>query len=271
MPYSSEENLLEKDPPPGGKHLERIHFLAKVLAYGALTNQWSPRFSVRPKEANDIRRIIGENWETSGLSDYNKRLDHYLNEKWGYQLPLASLLESLRYLERQETVGGPLGRTYYILTPQAYALLERPKIPPKVFISYCHKTSSAFAMAIEYRLQALQIPVFIDRSIPKGDDWHNRLKTTVQSCQYFVCLITEEALESEFVRSEIQWAEEQRRIPIWHPGFGYDKDKKKSHPIWLREFVESKQAIRVFEESSEAYHDAIEKLLNELGFALPEG
>ncbi|MBN1681104.1 MAG: toll/interleukin-1 receptor domain-containing protein [Anaerolineae bacterium] len=263
---SDEEDLLKIDPPSSENHEERIHFLAKVLAHGTLTDQWSPKFGITPREDPENRQFVGENWGSLGHTNYSKRLHQYLKTKWEFLQPQASFLESLGYLQRIGTQGAfPHERTFYILTSQAYDLLQQPVIPPKVFISYCHETSSAFAMMIEYRLQVKQIPVFIDRSIPKGDPWHERLKNTVQSCPFFVCLITKEALESKYVRSEIQWAEKQRRIPIWHPGFKYCKEPE--HPDWLQEFVESKQAIRVLEESAESYHDVVEKLLNELGFA----
>jgi hypothetical protein len=262
MTNSNEENLLEQDPPPG--HKERIEFLAKALAYGALGDQWSPRFKVIPLNPSRDRVRTGESWEASGDPIYHDRLKEYLRNKWDSQQPQAAFLESFEYLRGVHREGDTI---HYMITPKAYALLEQPAIPPKVFISYSRETSSAFALMLEYRLQAEGIPVFIDRSIPSGDDWHAHLQTTVQNCQYFVCLITKAALRSEVVRKEIQWAERRKRIPIWQPGFTSDAEIE-NYPDWLGEFVEGKQAIRVLEESAEAYHNAVEKLLNALGFAL---
>lgn len=260
IPVSNEEDLLQIEPPPSGEHRRRIHFIAKVLAYGALSGQWSPHLRVTP--LNDPG---GESWQSLGRVDYHERLSDYLAHRWNKQQPQAAFLESFGYLERKRTPGTSVD---YIVTEKAFALLETPAGPPKVFISYHHKTSSAFAMMLEYRLEAKGIPVFIDRSIPKGDAWHVLLKAKVQQCQYFVCLICDEALGSLHVQKEIEWAENQIRIPIWHPNFRYDIPNP-DHPKWLQEFVTGKQAICVLQESAEAYHDAAEKLLNALGYSSP--
>jgi len=242
--------------------LERIGFFAKALAYGALADLWPPTFKVIALNSDPNRIRTNESWEVGGKPN---RLKEYLKARWDSQHPQAGLLESFEYLRR---LGGEDREIKYILTPKAYALLERPTVPPKVFISYCHKTSSAFALMLEYRLEAMGIPVFIDRSIPSGDDWHERLQKTVENCEYFVCLITTQALKSEFVQREIMWAAGQHRILIWQPSFDSNATVE-SCPEWLDKFVKGKQAIRIPEESTEAYHNAVEKLLNELGFALP--
>ncbi len=258
MVNPGEENLLEQDPPPAGAPRERIEFLARALAYGALADQWPSKFKVAPLNPSPGEVRTDESWEVPKPN----RLKAYLKDKWASCQPQAAFLESFEYIREVHREGDAI---HYLITPKAYALLDRPTVPPKVFISYSHETSSAFALMLEYRLQAAGIPVFLDRSIPSGDDWHNRLETTVQNCQYFVCLITPAALASKFVQKEIRWAEGRLRIPIWQPGFIPDAELE--GPDWLVEFVKGKQAIRVLEESAEAYHNAVEKLLNELGFA----
>jgi hypothetical protein len=265
MAQSRSDNLLEYSPPPSGKHRERILFFAKVLAYGVITDQWSPRFRIGRVEDAYTRQTSEESWSAVGHSNYEQRLRDYLNNTWHDQQPQAAFLESFGFLEQ---VNEDKYARIYMLTPNAYELLNEPLHSINVFISYCHSTSSAFALALEYRLEARGVQAFIDRSIPRGDDWHERLHTTVEQSQVFVCLITKEALESRYIQNEIQWAAKNRRIPIWQPGFIYDNEQKQKHPEWLRQFVESKQAIRLLEESAESYHDATEKFLNELGFVI---
>jgi hypothetical protein len=254
------DNILEQNPPPSGEHEKRIRFFAKALAYGALADKWTPYFVIE-------QSTTGQDWIAEGHVNYNDRLNKYLHDVWGGQQPQASFLDSFGYLERQaDRSRSNISSTHYKLTPHAYALLEKPAILPRVFISYCHKTSSAFALMLEYRLEADGIPVFVDRSIRSGGAWKPQLKAAVQSCQFFVCLITPEAIRSKAVQDEIQWAENQMGIPIWQPGFDH-KTELVDCPQWLKEFVENNHAIRVLEESAEAYHNAVEKLRHDLGFA----
>jgi hypothetical protein len=79
--------------------------------------------------------------------------------------------------------------------------------------------------------------------------------------------ISKATLASPYVQKEIRWAWQANRacIPFWHPGFKFAKDNIPNYEDFFDEYLNTKNAIRVHEESAEGYHDAINKLLNKLG------
>ena len=248
------QNLLEINPFEHTRnHHERLIFLARVLAWGVINNQWSPDILIE-------RYMSGlEEWMGLGGKDYAGNLTNYLAEQWADQLPDPSFLELLGYLEKT-------GDTTYRITAKALDLLEAPPTPPSVFISYSRQNSSAFALMLEYRLEAKGISAFVDRSIPAGDDWHHHLKTTVENCQFFICLIDFGTLASKYVQEEILWADGNIRIPVLHPDYKF-REETDDLPDWLDDFVNGTQVIKVVEESAKGYHNAVEELINRLGFA----
>lgn len=52
-------------------------------------------------------------------------------------------------------------------------------------------------------------------------------------------------------------------IPIWQPDF----TGKGNFPAHVERMVQQRNAIRITEESAEAYNSAVVKLLNRLGYA----
>ncbi len=234
--------------------IERIHTLARDLAYGAIQGFWTSKIFV----------LIGAPVEPltwlSGHGGSDQRLIDYLSTKWNDQQPSADLLVSFGYLN--EVGERESGTTIYILTDKAFALLERPTTPPSVFISYRRNQSSALGLLVVARLRAVGVEnPFIDMNIDPGDEWHALLEKTVRQSRYFVALIGPGTLDSPYVRREIEWAlnsEGTHIIPIWHNGYAGEGQNL--------EALSSKNAIRIKEESAEDYELAMIKLVNRLGY-----
>jgi hypothetical protein len=273
---SAPPDILSIDPPPSNQR-DRIVFLARALAYGVISDKWSPYISARPfyrsnppdEEGYYSQSLVGEYWSCPGNSTYEQRLQEYLKAHWGdMQQPQAVFLEAMGYFEQRPELQASVipDTNYYLLTSKAFALLEQPATPPSIFISYSRRKSSAFGLLIVARLQAKGMPnPFIDMVIEPGEAWHAHLQRIIQQSQYFVCLIAEGTLDSPHVQEEIQWAEAAglTMIPVWQPDF----TGKGNFPEHVARMIQERNAIRVTEESAEAYNSAVIKLLNRLGYA----
>jgi TIR domain len=245
-----DDNPLEQPAPTNP--LERIHTLARDLAYGAMNGLWSSKISLSFVARDEYWWISTEGNEVS-ISDY-------LETKWQNEQPSANVLMSFGYfslLAERES-----GTIVYLLTEKAFGLLEKPTAPPTVFISYRRSQSSALGLLVVARLKAAGVPnPFIDMVIDPGAEWHALLEKTVRGSRYFIALLAPGTLESTYVRQEIEWAlntPDQIIIPFWHNGFTPGAD----YPAGL----ETRNAIRLKEESAEEYELAMIKLLNRLGY-----
>lgn len=259
------QSLLEETPP--SKHVERIKFLAKVLAYGAREDKWSTRFTIdawrkldsaRIADGDFTSKLIGEKWIAQGHPTYKQNLEKYLHEKWNYLHPQACFLETFGYLERRQQKDDSIE---YLLTPKSLALLDEPRFK-KVFISYRRQESSAFALLLHDRLKQALFEPFIDlRSIEPGERFKQFIEAEIEASEVFICLVGKTTLESEYVKDEINHAIKHTKwtIAIWHHGFNYDE--KASHDEDLQLFLDQKNAIRVLPEDINGYEGAINQLM----------
>jgi hypothetical protein len=233
--------------------LQRVVKLARDLAQGALEGKWTSIILV-----TTMRGI--EEWITEGNYEHDQSLETYL-AAWDEKFPAAKLLMALGYFAILKDKGD--GSVDYVLTQKAFDLLNQPAAPPSVFISYRRNESSAFGLLLVARLKLVGVEnPFIDMNIDPGAEWHAHLKQTIQRSKFFICLLGPHTLESEYVRKEIEWALDTQGltiIPVWHNGFKRGDD----YPLGL----ETKNAIRVKEESAEEYNIAVIRLLNILGYA----
>jgi hypothetical protein len=231
--------------------LERIHAFARDLAYGALLGHWKPGLTTI---------AYGNGTEEFALhGPHSEGAVEAFMQKWYTAHPSFENLRSFEYLRQEDGE-----QSIYTLTRQAFKLLEQPLTPPTVFISYKRGTGSTFGLAIEYRLQTHGIRPFIDRSLEGGDRWRQVLEERVRQSRYFVCLLSEAALESEHIRAEIQWALDSRTliIPVWNRDF--DLTTLDTYKLAV---LATYNAILVMGDRAEDYHNAVEKLLNRLGYA----
>jgi hypothetical protein len=242
------QNPLELPPPDDS--LERIHTLARDLAWGAINKMWGAVISVTPH---------GVFW-LGYSSESSERIEAYLESKWRGNPPSPDFLIAFGYLAfKKEANYG----TDYLLTEKAFQLLEKP-ISTKAFISYNRAESSAFALLILARLKAAGIDVFLDLTgLTPGEDWRERLENEVKTREHFICLVGPQTLASSYMRDEIAWALESGRhtIPIWHNEFRLNMGDHSE----LANFL-NKNAIIVENENAKAYNNAVIELLNYFGF-----
>ena len=90
---------------------------------------------------------------------------------------------------------------------------------PSVFISYSRK-DKAVAKALADDLDAAGVPVWWDREIYPGDDFHNAIVTALDQAQVVIVIWSEDAAASPWVRDEARRAARQKKLITVHvPGF----------------------------------------------------
>ncbi len=242
-------NPLDDDFP--NDPVDRIHRLARDLAWGALNNLWDARFEIRGGRVSSKRNIRG-----GMLADYLSR--------WGEQAPTAHLLVAFGYMDEhhaQSPSGAPI--TLGILKLAAFGLLKQPTRQPQVVISYRREESSALALLTVARLQMAGVNnPFLDMNLNPGDMLHAEQESRIRNSDYLVCLIGPTTLDSAYVRAEVDWALDAdgvNVVPVWHNGFEPAHDYPQALAL--------RNAIRIHEESAEAYNTALVRLLNRLGYA----
>lgn len=225
--------------------IERVHEFARDLAYGAAKGFWHSRIQwqalIKPE-----------------ISNTAKMFAEHLTGKWNTIFPSEYLLLSLGYFT---SLGDEAGRSSYLLTDKAFALLEKPTAPPNIFISYRRNESSALGLLVEARLRLVGNPnAFIDKNLTAGEEWNRELEEKIRRSRYFVLLVGTTTLQSSHVLQELEWAEAAgcRIISIWHNGKMDD-----TAPDILR----TRHAIIVDTESALGYEIAINQLLNSLGYS----
>ena len=135
------DNPLEQPAPEDP--IARVHVLARDLAWGAINGKWTGYFRV----------FSPSDWIVMKTSnrEYDQNIQKYIQEKWKGNPPECTLLLSLGYCA-PDFENPTKGIMTFSLIEKAFNLLERPAVPPKIFISYRQNESSAFASLIEARL-----------------------------------------------------------------------------------------------------------------------
>ncbi|HVO69578.1 MAG TPA: toll/interleukin-1 receptor domain-containing protein, partial [Aggregatilineaceae bacterium] len=165
--YNPLEDNVPDDP------IQRIHALARDLAYGAAHGYWPTVLLI-----TSYRHIV-KGWD-SGIVGTSADFAE-LSKKWTGALPDITLLQSFEYLVRED-------RGRYALTQKSFVLLEQP-VPTSIFISYRRQESSTFALLILARFKALGLKPFLDVNIEPGHEWHPELEAEVNRSENFVCLV----------------------------------------------------------------------------------
>ncbi len=136
-------------------------------------------------------------------------------------------------------------------------------VPKEVFLSHSDQDRS-FAADLAEMMRRHGIPVWYSRTnVRGGHQWHDEIGAALQRCDWFVLVLSPNAVGSMWVRRELLYALQQRRfdnkiIPILYQDCAYDELS------WtLAQF----QMIECGEDTTECYR----KLLRVwgLGYTLP--
>jgi hypothetical protein len=112
-------------------------------------------------------------------------------------------------------------RSKEAIAARRQALLAAAQTPryPSVFISYSRKDRTA-AKALADDLASAGVPVWWDREIYPGDDFHNAIVTALDQAQVVIVIWSEDAAASPWVRDEARRAARQKKLITVHvPGF----------------------------------------------------
>lgn len=283
-------SILEEEPPTTENFRERVTFCARVLAYGADKDLWTPRFKVG----------LQNQWYQSSNDNYSERFYQYFHDTyktlskrsrarlfryyyWAGEYPRISFLEAFGYVVKVDQmrptvtdIGGIAsritGKEYYdvyLLTEKAYALLDTPLTPPKVFISYRRGVSTVLGLLIEARLKALssELNPYIDKFLEAGKPWETQLKKRIEDCSTFISLVGSEDSFSENVMNEIRWAMIAGKpiVSIWHGELNEIKPSLCPDDE-LADYLARHHAILVKGKEAIDYETAITLLENELHY-----
>jgi hypothetical protein len=254
------------EPRPDGL-VDQVRAYARDIAYLIVCGKIGSKIS-------EISGRVGSPLPKSRKPDQSANETEF-QQKWGvgdsHNAPSLDLLVTFRYLQRESeqisddyiiSARSPRYTVYYLVpTEKAFSLLEQPITPPKIFISYRHAESSAFALLIEARLRRVETGgIFIDKDIRAGEDWHEEVTAKIEKCDSFIVLIGPTTLESDAIQKEIACAVRLKRniYPIWHNGF----TKGKIYPA----AIDRIDAISVSVESARDYETAISRLLNAMDY-----
>lgn len=280
-PFGTFITDVKQRPMPTGR-MERMDTMARELAEGISEGYWEAKFTLREvyrtEDEQTFRLYVEDdrvNVETSaylsgsGLINIpsSHEMREYFFHRWSYPREVSKLPEFKLLLANNYIVSNPMTmrETDYVIRPSCFELLRN--VPPATsFISYRRRESSAFALLVLARLKAQGIQAFVDMSIEAGADWEQTIREQIDRCDVFVMLIAPDTFNSPVIVRELQYAIQKGRtiIPVSHNGFDFYQHVSEL-PEDLRNFLTTKNAIRVVEESAREYNAAVEELLNRFG------
>lgn len=238
---------------------ERIERFAKDLAEGALKELWSPRLNYK-----DGLNQAGVEWRQEWLPNIpNEDITEYVKEVWANKEPWIPLMMALGYFSKEEEY--KTGHLRCWLTEKAFALLKKES--RRIFISYGHKSSSTLALFVRSELQVEGYRPFLDiEDIGIGTVWAGLIKESIEKCEIFIVVIGKETLKSNWVKQEITWAMDAKKIiyPILHNGITENSLKKAP----FRD-LKAQQCLIIREETSENIRNKLDWLKLKLAQRLP--
>lgn len=268
------------DNPVPNEYMQKIEDYARDLAWGVTQEHWGVNLVNRADLALPLPSQVEFGNEQLDLSDAAQPVRDFFRKWLGPEAliertaaaPKSEALIFWEYVRVEYEARPPIrnaqGNEIYVpprskmlLTRAAFDLLKKPLDAPQVFISYRRATSSLLALAIEARLRLVgHHNVFVDKDIEAGDDWLDTLEQKIKACDYFVVLVDQQVFESPWMVREYELASTLGKtiIPITHPG------------VDITTFDDAFSSIQIIEcrgkTSAASYEDAINRLLNRLGY-----
>ena len=130
---------------------------------------------------------------------------------------------------------------------------------PQIFVSYRRLPSAMLATLLATQMEERGIRAFVDtRQTDGGGPFPDRLLRAIEAADVFVCLLAETTLNSEWVRREIQHANEQHKvmIPIFQENYARPDPPPDAHIAALLE----SDGIHVFDQQNLYIDQAMDQL-----------
>ncbi len=95
--------------------------------------------------------------------------------------------------------------------------MSSKNIVPLVFISYSHHDKTLCEQLAELLESKIQTRVWYDKALTPGETFRKRIVETIQSADYFIVLLSEDSVSSEWVMDEVEYAKRlhKRILPIY--------------------------------------------------------
>ncbi|MFL6450075.1 MAG: protein kinase domain-containing protein [Bryobacteraceae bacterium] len=193
-----------------------------VLAYYALTG-------VRPYESQQDPTTRKRNF-ARGPSPVHQEAQQQGNI--GVTPALSTVISRGMTVKPEERY--PSARDLALAFQFAMADSAQPRsTKPEVFISYRRDIGAAWAALFSNGLQRLDISVFVDTqrrdNVVRFPAW---LEKAIENCDVFVCLLSANTLESNWVREEIRLASHYRKpmVPVLHEDFHFPSVSEQLEP-----------------------------------------
>jgi hypothetical protein len=88
---------------------------------------------------------------------------------------------------------------------------------PTIFISHASEDRGFVERQVVPFLNAHGLRAWYSKEIPTGAHWESAIREGLQSCDWFLVVVSPRALQSEWVRAEVDWAIEnrwERLVPV---------------------------------------------------------
>jgi len=253
------DNPIELPRNPNASLRENAEDFVRDYVYGVVTEGWITILKQQSGRVYTRQTSDSEPYENKSNSS------QIFNNKWVAYLPSRDMLYGLGYLE-QIVMTGEDGRSHleYRLSRLAFDLLDNPPRRIRIFISYKRSESSAFALLLEARLRLKGVRedyIFIDKSIPNGDLWEQRIRDKIKACDYFISLVGQTTLGSPNVNNELDWAIEDGKSPITicHNGM--------TASAMTRDDLKKYNGYDIKDENALDYEQAVSHILNQLQYS----
>ena len=91
------------------------------------------------------------------------------------------------------------------------------KDPVKIFISYSHKNRQTCERIASVLEKADGFDVWYDKELSPGEVYRKRIAEIIKTADYFIILISEASIRSEWVLDEVEYAKKihKKILPIW--------------------------------------------------------
>ncbi|MEK7727385.1 MAG: TIR domain-containing protein, partial [candidate division KSB1 bacterium] len=84
---------------------------------------------------------------------------------------------------------------------------------PHAFISYARE-DSAFALQLAKDLRAVGREIWIDKNIKAGESWPSEVQQAIETCEYFLAILSHHSVVSKYVKKEITVASSENKIIV---------------------------------------------------------